>query len=78
MMSVESDENSGIDSLNCAVLPKLGVSVMFKRFLLHNWHIFCVANFFNFVLKMCWLSMLIIRYVIIQIYMETTFKTIIG
>lgn len=67
MISVESDENSGVDSLHCAVLPKLVVSVMFKRFLLHNWHFFYVANFFNFVLKMCWLSMLIIRYVIIQI-----------
>lgn len=34
MMSVESDESSGVDSLHCAV--QLGVSVMFKRFFLHN------------------------------------------
>lgn len=67
MMSVEADENSGGHSLHCAVLPKLGVSVMFKRFLLHNWRFFYVANFFNFVLKMCWLRMLMIRDVIIQI-----------
>lgn len=68
MMSVESDENSGGHSLHCAVLPKLGVSVMFQRFLLHNWCVFFyVENFFNFVLKMCWLRMLMIRDVIIQI-----------
>lgn len=45
MMSVESDENSGVDSLHCAVLPKLVVSVMFKRFLLHNWHLFLCSKF---------------------------------
>lgn len=46
MMSVESDENSGVNSLHCAVLPRLGVSVMFKRFLLHNWRFFLFFFFF--------------------------------
>lgn len=26
--------------VNYAALPKLGMSVVFKRFLLHNWHLF--------------------------------------
>lgn len=51
----------GLTVINYAALPKFEVSVVFKRFLLHNWHLLTQQISFNFVLKKWWLSMLIIR-----------------
>lgn len=63
--------------INHVPIPEVGVSVVFKRFLLCNWHFFFdLADLFQLcVVKM--LSMLIIEYVIIQIQMEIAFRRII-
>lgn len=68
-----SYENGGSDGLNHATLPtKLGPSVVIGGFF------FIIVIFliwqisFSFVFKKCWLSVLIIRYIFIQIWMGTT------
>lgn len=63
MLLVESYENIGFDGLNRALLPELGASAMFKRFLLPNWHLFDLAPFF----QLCVENMLA-KYVNYQIY----------
>lgn len=42
----ESYENSGFDILNCVPRLKIGMSVVFERFLFHNWHLSDIENLF--------------------------------